>query len=98
MSKKLRIEGLRPRTPMFALATVIALSATPTSAQTISAEDITPEMRAAFEEARPYCEADAAKFCRWVVPGGGRIVQCMLEHIEDLSSTCRQKIREVIPQ
>lgn len=98
MIKKLPTASQRPRTPIFALATFIVLSATPAFAQTISPEDITPEMREAFNEARPYCEDDAAKFCRWTVPGGGRVVKCMFEHIEDLSPSCQQKISELIPQ
>jgi hypothetical protein len=88
----------RPRRPTVALAIVIALFTTPTFAQTIPAEDITPEMRAAFEEALPYCKADAVKFCSTVVPGGGRIVQCMLQHVDELSPTCLQKIQAVTPQ
>jgi hypothetical protein len=98
VSNKLIIPGQRRRMPMVALGIVMALSATPASAQTISAQDITPEMRAAFEEALPYCEADAAKFCSSVVPGGGRIAKCMLEHLEDLSPICQEKIQEAIQQ
>lgn len=98
MSSRLPVAGQRPHTPVVVLAIVIALSATPTSAQTISAQNITPEMRAAFEEALPHCEADAAKFCSSVAPGGGRIVKCMLEHIEELSPTCQQKLQEALPK
>jgi hypothetical protein len=86
------------RMSILAVVLGVALS-TPASAQTtIAPESITPEMREAFDEARPYCEEDAAKFCRWTVPGGGRVVKCMVEHIEELSPTCQQKIVEMIPQ
>lgn len=88
----------RPRASMLVLASFIAFAATSASAQTIPPEEITPEMQQAFNEARPFCEDDAARFCRGVIPGGGRIVKCMFEHIEDLSPACRQKIQEVIPQ
>lgn len=84
--------------PMLAFAVGLVASTTIASAQaTYSADNITPEMREAFTEARPYCEEDAAKLCRWTVPGGGRLVACMLDNVEQLSPTCRQKIAEVVP-
>jgi hypothetical protein len=80
-------------------AVCISFSATPGIAQDATTlVEITPEMRDAFNEARPYCETDAAKFCRWVVPGGGRVVTCMLDSFENLSPTCQQKISEIVPQ
>ncbi len=89
--------SLRP-VPMLAFAASIAVSATPALAQAaFSPDNITPEMREAFTEARPYCEEDAARVCRWTVPGGGRLVGCMLDHVEDLSPTCQQKILELVP-
>lgn len=80
------------------LAISLSLSVPAFTQTTIAPENITPEMREAFNEARPYCEEDAAKLCRWTIPGGGRVVKCMVEHVEELSPTCQQKISDLIPQ
>lgn len=34
------------------------------------------------------CRQDAQQFCKGVQPGGGRIVNCLLEHQKDLSDAC----------
>jgi len=41
------------------------------------------------------CKEDAAKFCKDVQPGGGRIMKCMKEHENELSPACKQRIAEV---
>ncbi len=41
------------------------------------------------------CAEDAAKFCKEVQPGGGRILNCMKEHENDLSPACKQHIAQV---
>jgi hypothetical protein len=38
------------------------------------------------------CEADVAKFCQGVQPGGGRIMQCLQGHAGELSSACKTAI------
>ncbi len=37
------------------------------------------------------CRADAAKFCKGIKPGGGRIIACLKAHEADLSAECREK-------
>ncbi|HYA87112.1 MAG TPA: cysteine rich repeat-containing protein [Nitrospirota bacterium] len=37
------------------------------------------------------CADDLAKYCKDVQPGQGRIIKCMEEHENDLSSGCRAK-------
>lgn len=34
------------------------------------------------------CRQDAQQFCKGVQPGGGRIVNCLLDHQKDLSDAC----------
>ena len=34
------------------------------------------------------CRQDAQRFCKDVQPGGGRIVDCLLDHQKDLSDAC----------
>jgi hypothetical protein len=45
------------------------------------------------DEARP-CADDVAMFCKDVQPGGGRIVQCLKQHENELSPACKQRIIE----
>jgi hypothetical protein len=40
------------------------------------------------------CRADAEKFCKDVKPGGGRIVQCLEQHVPELSGPCRASFEE----
>lgn len=42
------------------------------------------------EDTRP-CAADAAKFCKDVEPGHGRMAACLKEHEKDLSPACQQR-------
>jgi len=34
------------------------------------------------------CKADAKKFCSQTKPGGGRIVDCLLDHQKEISDAC----------
>ncbi|HEY1315104.1 MAG TPA: cysteine rich repeat-containing protein [Steroidobacteraceae bacterium] len=43
-------------------------------------------------EVRAACEADVKKLCADVAPGGGRVMQCLKEHKEEVSDGCKQAI------
>jgi Cysteine rich repeat len=43
-------------------------------------------------EVRAACEADAKKLCPDVVPGGGRIMQCLKQHKDEVSEACKQAV------
>ncbi|MCM2266987.1 MAG: cysteine rich repeat-containing protein [Elusimicrobiales bacterium] len=45
---------------------------------------------AAAERSGP-CAADAARFCKDVKPGEGRVAACLKEHEKDLSQACRDR-------
>jgi hypothetical protein len=38
------------------------------------------------------CAEDAAKLCKDVKPGGGRLAQCLKEHEKDLSPQCKESV------
>jgi hypothetical protein len=48
----------------------------------------------AFAQQGP-CADDAAKFCKDVQPGQGRIIKCMKEHENELSTGCKQHLAQV---
>lgn len=46
---------------------------------------------AAAEKKQGPCAADAAKFCKDVKPGEGRVAACLKEHEKELSQACRDR-------
>ena len=42
------------------------------------------------------CRQDAETFCRGVQPGGGRIVDCLIEHQKEISDGCYQLLKRKI--
>jgi len=48
---------------------------------------------ARLEEARRICTPDIEKYCPTVVPGQGRLLKCFTEHIDGISSACREQIK-----
>ena len=51
----------------------------------------TKEQIKEFAEA---CKPDAEKLCKGVQPGQGRIARCLVEHKDQLSAGCREKIAQ----
>ncbi|ABS68679.1 cysteine rich repeat-containing protein [Xanthobacter versatilis] len=50
------------------------------------AQTVSPEQAKALRTA---CEADVQKLCAGVQPGGGRLVQCLKEHKEEVTPPCQ---------
>lgn len=46
---------------------------------------------ASAEKGKGPCSEDAAKFCKDVKPGEGRVKACLKEHEKDLSAACRDR-------
>ncbi len=47
------------------------------------AQELTPEQRSA-------CMGDYEKFCKGVVPGGGRIIACLAKESEKITPACKK--------
>jgi hypothetical protein len=41
------------------------------------------------------CEADYHRLCPTIVPGGGRILKCLLDNDKDLSTKCRAALQQL---
>ncbi|EMM99401.1 hypothetical protein LEP1GSC021_0612 [Leptospira noguchii str. 1993005606] len=51
------------------------------------------EIRKSSEE----CFEDRNKFCKFVIPGGGRILRCLMNHESSLSNSCKEMIQKHLP-
>jgi hypothetical protein len=51
---------------------------------------------AALAVLRSGCADDGQKFCANVEPGGGRILQCLKDHKDNLSDKCKQAAQQAI--
>jgi Cysteine rich repeat len=43
---------------------------------------------------RQACEADYRRLCATVIPGGGRILKCLLDHNNELAPECRAVLQQ----
>lgn len=66
------------------------LAATPAAARSAP----TPEQKRAAEAVRSACTSDYRKFCLGVQPGGGRVLACFEAHASEVSTPCRDALRE----
>jgi Cysteine rich repeat len=62
------------------------------AARAVVADETPPAAPPVSAEMRAACEADVAKLCAGVQPGGGRIMQCLAQHKGDVSDGCKQAI------
>lgn len=50
------------------------------------------EAQAQARNFRKLCEADVQKFCTAVEAGGGRVLQCLQSHTNELTPDCKEAI------
>ncbi|HOI17061.1 MAG TPA: cysteine rich repeat-containing protein [Geobacteraceae bacterium] len=46
-----------------------------------------------LEKAKCICAKDIEKFCAGVKPGGGRLIQCLKPHMDELTPACREELQ-----
>lgn len=49
---------------------------------------------AAAQSGASACKADVRQFCAKIKPGGGRLVDCLLDHQKELSDACYDALEE----
>ena len=54
-----------------------------------------PPARAQAQGQFAYCKADAARLCRGVRPGVGRMLSCLKAHENDLTVGCAKELRNL---
>lgn len=48
-----------------------------------------------FKSKIDLCQEDRSKFCKWVLPGGGRILKCLKEKEGELSLQCKDALADL---
>ena len=65
------------------LRTTLITAALLCASQSAFAQELTAEQRSA-------CMGDYEKFCKGVVPGGGRIIACLAKQSEKITPACKK--------
>jgi len=52
------------------------------------------EVKKRGQEFRAACEDDVLKLCGAIQPGGGRIVNCLKQHEQELTADCKAKMQQ----
>jgi hypothetical protein len=47
---------------------------------------------------REACQADFEKYCAGVQPGGGRVVECLSQHLDQLTPQCKTVVEANMPK
>ena len=51
--------------------------------------------RTATAQALKFCKADAARLCPGVAPGGGKIIECLKQHENEVSIGCGKEMKAI---
>jgi hypothetical protein len=65
------------------IRTILTAIALLCASQAVSAQELTAEQRNA-------CMGDFEKYCKGVVPGGGRIIACLAKESDKLTPACKK--------
>jgi hypothetical protein len=54
-----------------------------------------PAARAQGGATLSHCKADAERICPGVTPGGGKLIECLKQHTDDVSVSCAKALKAV---
>jgi Cysteine rich repeat len=74
------------------LLLLICLGAAAAARPAVADEAPPAPSQEALNAVRAACGADAKKLCAGVQPGGGRIIQCLTQHKDEVSDGCKQAV------
>ena len=60
--------------------------------QAVNAQTSTSTLEAAVNAARAACQDDLQKLCSGVQSGGGRMINCLVQHKDSVSDACKQAV------
>ncbi|TGM78167.1 hypothetical protein EHR01_06785 [Leptospira mtsangambouensis] len=46
------------------------------------------------EKSQGFCKEDVSEYCRWIIPGGGRILKCLFQNETSISAPCKAVLNE----
>ncbi|PJZ83972.1 cysteine rich repeat-containing protein [Leptospira harrisiae] len=46
------------------------------------------------EKSQGFCKDDVSEYCRWIIPGGGRILKCLFQNEASISTKCKDVLNE----
>jgi len=72
------------------IRTILTAIALLCASQAVSAQELTAEQRNA-------CMGDFEKYCKGVVPGGGRIIACLAKESDKLTPACKKVLEAALP-
>ncbi|MCB1194321.1 MAG: hypothetical protein H7A23_19310 [Leptospiraceae bacterium] len=58
-------------------------------------KEIQSSMEKVKNSGKEDCKEDVKKHCRWTVPGGGRIIKCLLKNEKNLSKQCLKTLNDI---
>jgi len=70
------------------LRAILTTTALLCASQTAFAQDLTAAQRSA-------CMGDYEKYCKDVIPGGGRIIACFAKQGDKITQACRKVVADV---
>jgi Cysteine rich repeat len=84
------LHASRRSPPIFTLAAGLAAFAA--IAPSVAGAQVSTQMRSEAMALMQICRADYDRLCSGVQPGGGRILACLQNHLNQLSTACAQSM------
>jgi Cysteine rich repeat len=66
-----------------------------TASSVLSLALLSGQLAQAAEPSFVYCKEDIARLCPGVAPGGGRIIECLKQHENEVSIGCGKELKAI---